>query len=146
MILTGHPELARGTHAPDQRHARRPAAVAHARRGIDRDARAPGRVPADLAVEGTAASAAEPALVRTVIDGKRRLALPGNPHRVFLCRGAPLLQYRHRGLAANFVAGSVMPIILACPLLIPSANVGLRTLSVLASVDIVFKMVDYFRH
>src|SRR4051812_33648057 len=62
--------------------------------------------------------------------------------------GAPLLQCqcRHRGLAGKFVVGSVVPIILACPLLIPSANVGLRTLSVLASVDIVFKMIDYFRH
>ena len=39
-----------------------------------------------------------------------------------------------------------MPIILACPLLIPSANVGLRTVSVLASADIFFKVVDYFRH
>src|SRR3954462_6572805 len=60
--------------------------------------------------------------------------------------GAPLLKYWHRGSAGNFAAASVIPIILACPLLIPSANVGSRTLSVLASVDIVFKMVDYFRH
>src|SRR4051794_34029339 len=60
--------------------------------------------------------------------------------------GAPLLRYCYRGLAGSFVAGSLVPIILACPLLIPSANVGSRTLSVLASVDIFFKMVDYFRH
>jgi hypothetical protein len=61
---------------------------------------------------------------------------------------APLLQLqcRHRTLAGKFVTGSLVPIILACPLLIPSANVGLRTLSVLASVDIVFKMVDSIRH
>ena len=59
---------------------------------------------------------------------------------------APLLQHRHRGLAGKFVVGSVVPIILACPLLIPSANVGLRAASAFASVDIAFKMVDYFRH
>ena len=39
-----------------------------------------------------------------------------------------------------------MPIILACPLLIPPANVGLRAASAFASVDIAFKMVEYFRH
>ena len=34
----------------------------------------------------------------------------------------------------------------ACPLLIPSANVGLRAASAFASGDITFKMVEYFRH
>ena len=59
---------------------------------------------------------------------------------------APLLRYWHRGSAGNFAVGCFVPIILACPLLIPSANVGLRALSALASGDIIFKMVDYFRH
>ena len=39
-----------------------------------------------------------------------------------------------------------MPIILACPLLIPPANVGLRAASAFASGDVTFKMVEYFRH
>ena len=38
-----------------------------------------------------------------------------------------------------------MPVVLACPLLIPSANVGLRAASAVVSVDIAFKIVDYFR-
>jgi hypothetical protein len=36
--------------------------------------------------------------------------------------------------------------ILACPLLIPSANIGLRAASAFASGDITFKLVEYFRH
>jgi hypothetical protein len=58
---------------------------------------------------------------------------------------APLLRYRLRGGVGAFVGWCFVPIILACPLLIPSANVGLRAASAFASGDITFKMVDYFR-
>src|SRR3954447_17893773 len=59
---------------------------------------------------------------------------------------APLLRYRLRGRVDAFVGWCFVPIILVCPLLIPSANVGLRAASAFASGDIIFKMVDYFRH
>src|SRR5262245_24917352 len=59
---------------------------------------------------------------------------------------APLLRYRLRGRVGALVGWCIVPIILVCPLLIPSANVGLRAASVFASGDITFKMVDYFRH
>ncbi len=59
---------------------------------------------------------------------------------------APLLRYRLRGRVGAFVGWCFVPIILVCPLLIPSANVGLRAASVFASGDITFKMVEYFRH
>jgi hypothetical protein len=59
---------------------------------------------------------------------------------------APLLRYRLRDGVGTFVGWCFVPIILGCPLLIPSANVGLRAASAFASGDITFKMVDYFRH
>src|SRR5215468_4825312 len=59
---------------------------------------------------------------------------------------APLLRCRLRGRVGAFVGWCIVPIILACPLLIPSANVGLRAASAFASGDITFKMVDYYRH
>jgi hypothetical protein len=59
---------------------------------------------------------------------------------------APLLRYRLRGRVGAFVGCCIVPIILVCPLLIPSANVGLRAASACASADITFKMVEYFRH
>ena len=59
-------ELAGGAHAPEQRGARRTSALAQARRGVDRDARTLRRVPADLAMEGASAPAAEPPLVGTM--------------------------------------------------------------------------------
>jgi MBOAT, membrane-bound O-acyltransferase family len=63
------------------------------------------------------------------------------------CAGvAPLLRYRLRGRVGTFVGWCIVPIILVCPLLIPSANVGLRAASAFASGDITFKMIDYFRH
>jgi hypothetical protein len=63
------------------------------------------------------------------------------------CAGvAPLLRYRLRGRVGAFVGWCIVPIIMVCPLLIPSANVGLRAASAFASGDITFKMVDYFRH
>ena len=68
-----------------------------------------------------------------VIDEKRRLALPGDPHRVWLHRVAPLLRYRLRGRVGAFVGWCIVPIILVCPLLIPSANIGLRAASAFAS-------------
>jgi hypothetical protein len=59
---------------------------------------------------------------------------------------APLPRYRLRGRVGALVGWCFVPIILACPLLIPSANVGLRAASAFASGDITFKMVEYFRH
>src|SRR4051795_5639416 len=59
---------------------------------------------------------------------------------------APLLRYRLRGRVGAFVGWCAVPIILGCPLLIPSASVGLRAASAFASGDITFKMVEYFRH
>src|SRR5579871_3704344 len=59
---------------------------------------------------------------------------------------APLLRYQLRGRIGACVGWCFVPIILACPLLIPSPNVGLRAASAFASGDITFKMIDYFRH
>ncbi len=59
---------------------------------------------------------------------------------------APVLRYRLRGSVGAFVGWCFAPMILVCPLLIPSANVGLRAASAFASGDITFKMVEYFRH
>jgi hypothetical protein len=62
------------------------------------------------------------------------------------CAGvAPLLRYRLRGRVGACVAACFIPLILACPAVIPPANVGHRALSVFASGDISFRMVDYFR-
>ncbi len=58
---------------------------------------------------------------------------------------APLLRYRLRGRVGAFAGWCFVPVILACPWLIPSANMGLRAVSAFASGDISFKMVDYFR-
>jgi hypothetical protein len=59
---------------------------------------------------------------------------------------APVPRYRLRGRVGALVGWCFVPIILACPLLIPSANVGLRAASAFASGDITFKMVESFRH
>jgi hypothetical protein len=59
---------------------------------------------------------------------------------------APLLRYRLRGRVGAWVAACFIPLILACPVVIPPAHVGLRALSAFASGDITFRMVDYFRH
>ncbi len=59
---------------------------------------------------------------------------------------APLLRYRFRGRVGGFACWCFVPIIVVCPLLIPSVNVGLRAASAFASGDITFRMVDFFRH
>jgi hypothetical protein len=59
---------------------------------------------------------------------------------------APLLRYRLRSRSGALVGWCFVPIILVCPLLIPSADVGLRAASAFASGDITFKMVEYFRN
>jgi MBOAT, membrane-bound O-acyltransferase family len=59
---------------------------------------------------------------------------------------APFLRYRLRGRVGAFIGWCFVPIILVCPLVIPSANGGLRAASAFVSGDITFKMVDYFRH
>jgi hypothetical protein len=58
---------------------------------------------------------------------------------------APLVRYRLRGRVGACAGWCFVPMILACPGLIPSANAGLRAASAFASVDITFRMVDYFR-
>jgi MBOAT, membrane-bound O-acyltransferase family len=58
---------------------------------------------------------------------------------------APLLRYGLRGRVGAFAGWCFVPIILVCPGLISSANVGLRAVCAFVSVDIFFKMVDYFR-
>jgi hypothetical protein len=58
---------------------------------------------------------------------------------------APLVRYRFRGRVGAIIGWCFVPMVLVCPLLIPSANVGLRAASAFASGDIIFKMVEYFR-
>ena len=58
---------------------------------------------------------------------------------------APLLRLRARSKPAVLAVWCLVPVILACPLLIPSARAGLRAASAVISVDIAFKVVDYFR-
>jgi hypothetical protein len=58
---------------------------------------------------------------------------------------APLLRYQLRGRVGAFAGWCFVPIILACPLLIPSANVGLRAASAFVSTDIAAKVAEYFR-
>ena len=59
---------------------------------------------------------------------------------------APLLRYWFRGRLGAFAGWCIVPIVLICPLLIPSANIGLRAACAFASIEITFKMVEYFRH
>jgi hypothetical protein len=58
---------------------------------------------------------------------------------------APLLRLRSRSKPVVLAAWCLVPMVLACPLLIPSASPGLRAASAVISGDIAFKMVDYFR-
>ena len=58
----------------------------------------------------------------------------------------PLLRYRLRGRAGAFAGWCIVPIILTCPSLIPSANAGMRDASAFASGDITLKMIEYLRH
>src|SRR4051812_20629458 len=58
---------------------------------------------------------------------------------------APLIRLRSRSKPAILAAWCLVPAVLACPLLIPSASVGLRAASATISGDIAFKIVDYFR-
>src|SRR4051794_24959159 len=55
---------------------------------------------------------------------------------------APLIRMRARGKLA---AWCMVPVVLACPWVIPPGNVGLRALAAVISGDLFFKMVDYFR-
>jgi hypothetical protein len=59
---------------------------------------------------------------------------------------ASLLRHRLRGRVGALVGWCFVPIVLACPLLIPSANVGLRAASAFVTGDITFKLVESFRH
>jgi hypothetical protein len=58
---------------------------------------------------------------------------------------APLLRYRLAGRVGAFAGWCFVRIVLLCPLLIPSVNVGLPAASAFTSGDIIFKMVEYFR-
>ena len=81
-----------------------------------------------------------------VIDGKRRLALPGDAHRVFLRPGRAATEMPESGYCRQFRHRLHLADHPGLPLAHPVREFGLRTLSVLASVDISFKIVDYFRH
>jgi hypothetical protein len=59
---------------------------------------------------------------------------------------APLLRYWLRSSVGALVGWGFVPLVLVCPLLIPSANIGLRAASAFASGEITLKIVDYFRH
>src|SRR5690242_3325362 len=59
---------------------------------------------------------------------------------------APLLRCRLRGRVGDLAGWCLVPVIAACPLLIPAANMALRAVSAFVSADIIFKMVEYFRH
>lgn len=56
-----------------------------------------------------------------------------------------LVRQRFRGRAGVFAGWCFVAIIVACPLLIPSASVGLRAASAFVSGDIFFRIVDLFR-
>lgn len=58
---------------------------------------------------------------------------------------APLLRYQFRGRVGAILAWGIVPLVLVCPLFIPSADPGLRAASAFVSGDITFKMVEYFR-
>ena len=59
---------------------------------------------------------------------------------------APLLRYRLGGRVGAVAGWCIVPIVMVCPVLIPSANVGLRAASAFASGEITFRIVEYFRH
>ena len=56
---------------------------------------------------------------------------------------AGVVRSRPLGRAASWC---LLPAVLACPLLIPAENMGLRAASACISGDLAFKMVDFFRH
>ena len=58
---------------------------------------------------------------------------------------APLLRARLRGRLGASAGWCLVPIILVCPGLVPSAKLGLRAASCFVSAEISFKMIDYFR-
>ncbi len=59
---------------------------------------------------------------------------------------APLPRHWLRGGLGAYLGWCFVLVIPVCPLLIPSANAGLRALSAFVSGDITFKIIDYFRH
>jgi hypothetical protein len=59
---------------------------------------------------------------------------------------AGLLRDRVRGRLGACAGWGFVPVVLACPLLIPPGRVGLRAASAFVSGEIVFKMVESFRH
>lgn len=58
----------------------------------------------------------------------------------------PLVGFRCRGRLSEAAAWCAVLGILACPLFIPSANIGLRAASAFVSIDLAFKVVDFFRY
>jgi MBOAT, membrane-bound O-acyltransferase family len=55
---------------------------------------------------------------------------------------AGIIRFRSRGRSASWC---LVPVVLACPLLIPSEDVALRAAAACVSGDLAFKMVDFFR-
>jgi len=58
---------------------------------------------------------------------------------------APLLRYGIRGRLGALVGWCFVPFVLVCQLLIPAANLGLRAAAAFASIEVLFKMVEFFR-
>ena len=56
---------------------------------------------------------------------------------------AGIIRFRSQGRAASWC---LVPVVLACPLLIPSEDVALRAAAAWVSGDLAFKMVDFCRH
>jgi hypothetical protein len=58
----------------------------------------------------------------------------------------PLVGFRCQEKPARFVSWCAVPGILACPLLIPREGVALRAAAAFVSIDLAFKVVDFFRY
>ena len=58
---------------------------------------------------------------------------------------APLLRQKLPSRLGAAAVWCLVPVVVACPLLVPPAKVGRRAASAFVSVDIAFKMVDFFR-
>lgn len=58
---------------------------------------------------------------------------------------APLIRLKARGKLGLLAAWSPAPLVLAGPLFIPSAKVGLRAAGAVIAIDVAFKIVDAFR-
>lgn len=58
---------------------------------------------------------------------------------------APLIRLKASRRAGVVAAWCLAPLVLASPLFVPSEKVGLRAAVAVVSIDVVFKIIDYFR-